>query len=352
MVRLLIGGFFMRIFFSSIILFVLIPSFVIADFVLPEYKILNEDIYEKPGKAQVILDILVSGKITENNLKALLNKLYASVSKKTGFKYHKHPTVIGIYVYTSEENAKHSIGFWIGKLSKTPSDTKPKIKLKKAQIKHLAKIPEKKFKLPETKRKLILSELVKVADVKYNIIEDKKKRDIKRSVVVLLKKKVRKKVLETIAQNIKQGDSRLYQRTFISYIVEGQSKKDGYWATTYFNPNIEVKIFRLSLEEEVALTKKPKQTPGRKIIGSWLDDRANVGARMTLFYENRTLFLELSYPGGSSRVEEKVEYSENGGRRIDDKDGNDFGEYFFINQNNDLEFWDKNGNYYTARKLP
>ncbi len=189
-------------------------------------------------------------------------------------------------------------------------------------------------------------------DIEYNIIEDVKKLDIKRSVVVSLNRKVSRDVLKKIALTLKQSDTRFYQRTFIGYFLMGEDKNNGYWARTDFIPNLEVRIIGLSIEDERALAKKPKPMSGRKIIGSWLDDRPGVGAKLTLFYTNEKLFLESTYSDGSSGVKEKAERSDNRGLRIDDKEGNDFGDYFLINPNNELEFWDAGGYFYTAKSLP
>ncbi len=189
-------------------------------------------------------------------------------------------------------------------------------------------------------------------DISYNVIKDVKKRDIKRSIEVILNKKVSSTVLKEIALDLKQRDTKSYQRTFIGYFLAGKDKNQGYWATTNFNPNLEVRIIGLSIEDERALTKKAATNSKRNIIGSWLDDRPGVGAKMTLFYKNKKLFLESAYSDGSSGIQEMVERSHRGGKRIDDKNGNGFGEYFIINERNELEFWSKNGNYYTAKRLP
>ncbi len=188
--------------------------------------------------------------------------------------------------------------------------------------------------------------------VEYNIIKDEKRLDIKRSIEVSLNRKVSRDELKRIALTLKQSNTKSYQRTFIGYFIVGEDKNNGYWARTDFKPNLEVRIIGLSIEDEKALTKKAEQIPGRKTIGSWLDDRPNIGAKMTLFYTNKKLFLESTYSDGSSRIEEKIERSDNRGRRIDDKGGNDFGDYLLINSSNELEFWDEEGYFYTAKSLP
>jgi hypothetical protein len=187
-------------------------------------------------------------------------------------------------------------------------------------------------------------------DIEYSVIKDEKKRDIKRSIDVSLNKKVTSTVLKEIALVLKHSDTKSYQRTFIGYFLAGEGKNQGYWATTHFNPELEVRIIGLSIEDERVLTKKATPKPERNIIGSWLDD--GVGRKMTLYYSNDNLFLESTYSDGSSGVKEMSEHSYIGGKKIEDKDGNDFGEYFVINESGRLEFWGKSGNYYTAKKLP
>jgi hypothetical protein len=61
-------------------------------------------------------------------------------------------------------------------------------------------------------------------DIEYNIIEDEKKLDIKRSVVVSLNRKVSRDVLKEIALTLKLNDTRSYQRTFIGYFSWEKTK--------------------------------------------------------------------------------------------------------------------------------
>ena len=184
----------------------------------------------------------------------------------------------------------------------------------------------------------------------YNIIKDESKHNIKRTIVVVLNRKVSRSVLKEIGLILKNSETRSYQRTFISYLIAGTDvHNDGYWATTHFNPNLEVKFYSLSVEEEKLLTKKTEPRLNRKIIGSWLDDW--IGSKKTIFLKDGKLFLESIYPDGSAGVCEMTERKVNGRRIIEDKGGNSFGEFFLINSNNELEFWGPKGNYYTAKSI-
>jgi len=191
-----------------------------------------------------------------------------------------------------------------------------------------------------------------LSDAKYDIIKDEKKRNIKRTVEVVLATKVSKETLKELAYAIKHSDRKAYKRVFIGYFLAGKDKKNGFWARTDFRPDLEVRIIGLSIEDELALVKKAPPDPEKEVIGSWLDDRPGIGARMILFYKDKALYLENTYSDGSSRAKEMVEHSDPRGRRLDAKGGNAFGEYFLLNAINELEFWDRTGNYYTAKRLP
>lgn len=132
--------------------------------IMPNYSVLNENVYDIPLKTQVELNILVSGEISETGLKALLNKLYSSTKAKKGFKYHNSPTNIYIYAFTSKERAESGMGQWIAMLQKSYGDVSPKISINERQIAQLGAEPEEKFGLSEATRKQIWSEIVKAED--------------------------------------------------------------------------------------------------------------------------------------------------------------------------------------------
>ncbi len=128
--------------------------------VTPRYSVLNEEVHDVPIKTQVVLNILVSGEISEAGLKALLNQLYSSIKVRRGFKYHDCPTNIYIYVFTSKERAESGMGQWVAMLQKSYDDIKPTISINERQIVQLRAKPEERFDLSEEKRKEIWEELL------------------------------------------------------------------------------------------------------------------------------------------------------------------------------------------------
>ncbi len=126
---------------------------------LPEYKIVNEDIYDAPVKTQIVRHIFVKEGITEENLRKLLDYQFKVLSRRKGFQYHDTPTNIYIYLYDSIEKAEAGQGLWIGMSELSYGDTKPSITIRTKQIELRNKQPEIKFGMSESIRKKVFKEI-------------------------------------------------------------------------------------------------------------------------------------------------------------------------------------------------
>ena len=83
-------------------------------------------------------------------------------------------------------------------------------------------------------------------DVSYSVIATDNVPGIKRSLDVRLNKEVSEETLRAIALKLKSNESQEYERTFIGYYLPGMTIDAGYWATTHFNPTLDVRILGLS----------------------------------------------------------------------------------------------------------
>jgi len=187
-------------------------------------------------------------------------------------------------------------------------------------------------------------------DVSYSIIDSSAVPGIKRSLDVRLNKKVSERTLRALALKLKSQDSRKYERTFIVYYLPDMKVDAGAWATTHFNPDLEVRILGLTAEQEEALKQQPDD-PSREVIGSWIDDRMHVGNRITIFRQDGKLFMENTYADGSSRKNEIVAGPSTSGKKFEDKEGNSFGEFYLIDSQGNLQLWDQDGLISTAKKI-
>ena len=124
----------------------------------------------------------------------------------------------------------------------------------------------------------------------------------------------------------------------------------GAWATTHFNPDLEVRILGLTAEQEEALKQQPDD-PSREVIGSWIDDTMYFGNRTTIFRQDGKLFMENTYEDGSSGKREIVAKPSTSGKKFEDKEGNRFGEFYLIDSQGNLQLLDQDGLISTAKKI-
>ena len=187
-------------------------------------------------------------------------------------------------------------------------------------------------------------------DITYQIIDTNVIPGIKRSLDIRLNRKVSEDVLKSIALKLKNSDPKSYDRTFIGYYLPDMKINSGYWATTHFNPNLDVRILGLTVEQEEALNRQPVDS-SREIIGSWLDERPFGGSRITIFRKDGKLFLENKYKDGSAGTAELSETRSQDGRRFDYKPDRGNGEYYLINRKGELQQLDQDGHFMTAKKV-
>jgi len=155
--------------------------------------------------------------------------------------------------------------------------------------------------------------------------------------------------LQKLALKLRQGEPIKYDRIFICYLLPGMTPGAGAWATSHFNPNLEVKIWGTTIEEEKALMSKPKNSSDN-IIGEWLDD-SSYGAKYTLIKRNGKIIMICKYKDGSGSEEEMIQKKQLGKLRFEEKEGNDFGEYYLIESNGRLAIYDNSGFGFSMRPI-
>ncbi len=181
----------------------------------------------------------------------------------------------------------------------------------------------------------------------FEIIEDNSKRNIKRSVTVRLKSKVSKEVLSQIAKKIKNGNGNFYERTFILYYLPEMEIGAGAWATTHFNPTLKINVIGLTLKEEKRLKNSAKNS-NRNEIGSWVTE--SLPGILTIYKKEMSYFLEWRFNDGSKLNRELIKKSSPRGIRFERK--NKFrGEYYIVNNINNLESWDEMGLISTSKSI-
>lgn len=184
------------------------------------------------------------------------------------------------------------------------------------------------------------------SDVSFSIIDSSTIPGIKRRLDVRLNRKVSEQTLRTIALKLKAQDSRAYDRTFITYYLPGMAVGAGAWATTHFNPVLEVRILGLTAGEMA----QPEPT-NRQTVGHWRDERPGVAGHITIFREEGKLFVERKFKDGSSLKKEIVEKKSPLGRRFNYVEGSTYGDHYVLRPNGDLQIRDTEGLITIARKM-
>jgi hypothetical protein len=186
------------------------------------------------------------------------------------------------------------------------------------------------------------------ANVSYEVLNTDIIPDIKRSLDIRLNKKVSEDVLRAIALELKSSDSNDYEHTFICYYLPDMTVGAGAWATTHFDPTLEINIYGLTVQEEQELIAEP--TPSNvEIIGIWLDELT--GTRIIFYQEDDMIFMEWQFKDGSSLKEEMIKSSSPLGQRFDKKEGSDYGDHWIIDQDGNLQIRDDFGVISTAQKV-
>jgi len=186
--------------------------------------------------------------------------------------------------------------------------------------------------------------------VNYTVIEKSNMGSIKGSIDIRLGEKVTKDFLQKLALKLRDAEPRKYDRLFITYILPGMKPGSGAWATSHFNPSLEVKILGMTIEEEKALKSEPKDSSSEK-IGEWLDESPYVGAKYTLLRQNGKTIMIRKFKDGSDSEKEMIQKKQSGRLRFDEKGGNDFGEYYLIEKNGNLGSYDSAGLISTMRPI-
>jgi len=181
----------------------------------------------------------------------------------------------------------------------------------------------------------------------YSIISDSHMGEIKRSVDVRLEGRVSEATLSKIAQKIKSSDSKSYERTFIVYYLPDGEVGTGGWATSHFNPKLEVKI----LGSETQITPKVDENEESDVVGRWGHSTFLGGVAYTIIRSGDDFLLRTTYKDGSTS-EESVQARREGKQVIiKSKDPNASGDYWIMDDEKGLLIMDSEGLIVTAKKL-
>lgn len=185
-------------------------------------------------------------------------------------------------------------------------------------------------------------------DVSYSVVNSDIVPGEKRGLEVRINKRVSKEVLRAIAQELKSRGSGKHERTFIDYYLPDMEIGAGAWATTHFEPDVNVRILGLTRKRKKELSSENGKGE-RQVLGRWLHEGFS-GSRFVLFRKSGNLYLEQTFEDGGSRVMEVVEKESPHGCRIERIEDR-MGDFWVINDEGNLERRDDKGVIWTAEAI-
>ncbi len=185
---------------------------------------------------------------------------------------------------------------------------------------------------------------VSTKNYSYKIIKAERFRTIKSVLTVRLSKKISKKALLKLALELRAKEPKTYDRMFIMHYLPGMEVGAGAWATTHFNPNLEIRVLGSTIEEEKKLL-IPKKIISGNIIGIWFDE---LYGKYTIIKKGSGYILETKYKDGSGGTDDLIKFKFHGKTAFKEK-SEDRGEYFVIESSGKLGLYDSMGLIATLR---
>ncbi len=186
--------------------------------------------------------------------------------------------------------------------------------------------------------------------ISYSIINDQSYTNVKRSVDVRLKNRITIEQLTSLAHEINNLNKKSFKRTFILYYLPDMKVDAGAWASTHFNPNLKVEILGATIEEVQKLMEPIARNNNQKLIGNYFKDRG-FKSRISIFKENGKIFKQDVALDGSQGIQEFKGSQTSQGLRLDEIEGNDYSEFYLINNDGNLESRDDQGLIETLKKI-
>lgn len=185
----------------------------------------------------------------------------------------------------------------------------------------------------------------------YNIIEDKSNVALEKNQLTLeINQKLTEGQIATLAEKLFNSKEK-QRRFYIFYQLAGTKNGSGAWATSHFDPELDIQILgSTSQQDENANKVSNKQIDG-EVIGKWREDQYT-SANYIIYKKDNKIFIKTIYKNGQTSDEKLTEKKIKNGVRYDYVEDGYNGEYFVLKQNGGLEFYNnENKNFTTATKI-
>lgn len=132
---------------------------------LPAYHSLPDETFDVPLATRVIRRVVLDEPATRNQIEAVVRAEFADARLRVGFKHHHNPTAVGVYVFSTETQARADEGLWLAMLYTSDTSTSdPAVDVNDVRLATAWAIPEERFGLSEEKRMEIYRAIVGADD--------------------------------------------------------------------------------------------------------------------------------------------------------------------------------------------
>ncbi len=133
---------------------------------IPAFRVITDKVaYDIPLRSQIEIAAFMEERVTEENLRFLLEHLYELAKKAGPFKFRQHPNYVFIRIYARKGQAHVAMGY------ETPSNEFD-IQIRKELIATINDPPVVRFGLTESERQMIWRDIVRVENRSHREAED------------------------------------------------------------------------------------------------------------------------------------------------------------------------------------
>lgn len=184
--------------------------------------------------------------------------------------------------------------------------------------------------------------------VEYKILDEESKNEDKATLYVKLNKKITEDGLKIVAENIRSAKSS-YKRLFIFYYLDDNYKKAPMpWATSHFNPKLDVDINGISIQQDSLNISKIKNMKEPKLY-LWLVQDVLWSYHILYEKPNKEKYMKILFKDGSES-DEKVYIKNDIKTGVQKFKPNKDGEYYTIDKEGNLSLYNKENELFTTAK--
>ena len=184
-------------------------------------------------------------------------------------------------------------------------------------------------------------------DLEYEIIKQSSFQSDRRSVDVRLSRAVEAEALEVLAMRIRD-QAPGFDRTFIAYYLPGMEVDGGAWATSHFNPELEVRVLGTPADGGSTVDQLRREY-GEALVGIWVNNSPGLSGTYAIYETESGFGLTHVWPDGSAGHEELVEESSSLGRRFREVDNT--ADEFYLIRGGELQLHDDLGVIWKAQPV-